>query len=457
MVALPEKFVECLLRDLGEADGLALCEAIENTTSPTAVRMNPFKSGAHFAGKAVGWNPDGLFFDERPSFTTDPAFHAGCYYVQEAGSQFVGCILRTTGIGRGRILDMCAAPGGKTTLYSALAGEEGLVVANEPVKNRASVLADNVRKWGIGNTVVTCNLPAAFSGCDAFFDVVAVDAPCSGEGMFRKDEHARKEWNENSVGMCAARQIEILSEAWRALKSGGVLIYSTCTFNRIENEGVLRRFSDMYGKELCEAESIECSEDWGVVAGREGVFQTFRFYPHRTQTEGFFVAVARKSDDGSESTDTVRTKPRRQNIVETGQAVRSEVKRWLVEPDGFCFAMIGEEVYAYPRWSFAEVKMLSERLNVIYSGIEMGRLFNGKLKPEHALAMSCRLNRDAVAVAEISEAEALKYLRKDVFDISGLAEGMNLIVCGGCALGFAKRIGNRCNNLYPNSLRILNL
>ena len=460
MTALPEKFVDRLRSELGEAEASLLCETLDNTAPPTAVRLNPCKSGASVAeaGEPIGWSRYGRFLMERPSFTADTAFHAGCYYVQEAGSQFVGHILEATGCGDGRILDMCAAPGGKTTLYSSLVGKSGLVVANEPVKNRASILADNVRKWGTGNMVVTCNYPSAFAACGRFFDVVAVDAPCSGEGMFRKDERAREEWSENNVRMCAARQLEILDEAWKALKNGGVLLYSTCTFNRTENEGVLQSFSAAHEGELCEAEKVECREEWGIVTGREGVFQTFRFLPHRTRTEGFFVAVARKASSAeNEYTDTFRGKSRRPVIAEAGNAVRNELRRWVSEPDNMRFAMIGDDAYTYPRESFEEVVMLSERLNVICSGVEMGRIFGGRLKPEHALAMFCGMNREAVPVAELSHDEALKYLRKDVFDVEALAEGMNLVCCDGCALGFAKRIGGRCNNLYPNSLRILNM
>lgn len=454
MTALPAKFVSRLCMELGEAEGRALCEVLDAREQPTAVRLNPFKGGARFGGEPVGWSRWGLFLDERPSFTADPAFHAGSYYVQEAGSQFVGHILERTGIGDGRILDMCAAPGGKTTLYSSLAGERGLVVANEPVRNRASVLADNVRKWGVGNTVVACNFPSAFAVCEEMFDVVAVDAPCSGEGMFRKDDRAREEWSESNVNMCAARQLEILNDAWLALKPGGVLLYSTCTFNRTENEGVLARFSAQHEGGLAAAEEVACRGDWGIVEGREGLFQTFRFYPHRTRTEGFFAAVARKCG-GATKPARQPARSRRTILTEVGGTVRSELSRWFDSPAELSFAVIGDDMYAFRREHFDEVRFLSERLNVIYSGVGAGRLFGGRLKPEHSLAMYAGLDCRAVAVAELSRGDALRYLRKEPFDLSALAEGMNLIRCEGSAIGFAKRIGGRCNNLYPNSLRIL--
>lgn len=448
---LPEKFVARILRDMGESEGRALCDALLGEP-PIAVRLNPYKDGARLQGHPIGWSRYGILLDERPSFTLDTAFHAGCYYVQEAGSQFVGRILETTGTGDGRILDMCAAPGGKTTLYSALVGKGGLVVANDPVRNRASVLADNVRKWGVGNVVVTCEEPQRIAAFENRFDVVAVDAPCSGEGMFRKDERARGEWSENNVRLCAARQSEILGNAWRALRPGGVLIYSTCTFNRTENEGVLQEFSVRVGDELAEAEEIVCDAAWGVVEGREGVFRTFRFYPHRTCAEGFFVAVARKAPSDARAGVP---KARRKIMADVGGTAARELSRWVLQPENMRFAAIGDDCYGYYADAYDEVRAFAETLNVIYSGVAMGRIYDGRLKPDPALAAFAGLDRGAVAVAELCREDALRYLRKQDVAAAAFAEGVNLVTADGCALGFAKRIGNRCNNMYPNSLRIL--
>jgi len=448
---LPEKFVERVSLDLGETEGRALCGALLGET-PVSVRLNPRKSGAHIDGDPIGWSRYGIRLAERPVFTLDTAFHAGCYYVQEAGSQFVGHILETTGTGDGRILDMCAAPGGKTTLYSALVGPKGLVVANDPVRNRASVLADNVRKWGIGNVVVACDEPQHIAAFENRFDVVAVDAPCSGEGMFRKDERAREEWSENNVRICAARQLQILDCAWRTLRPNGVLIYSTCTFNGIENEGVLQEFSARVGDELVEAEMVACDAAWGIVDGREGVFQTFRFYPHRACSEGFFVAVSRKAASNKRA---VMPKPRRKIMSDVTGAVRKELSRWVVHPENMRFADIGGTCYGYYSDTYGEVRAFAETLNVIYSGVAMGSVYNGKLKPDAALAMFVDLNGNAVPVAELEREDALRYLRKQDIAAAAFVEGINLVKTDGCALGFVKRIGNRCNNMYPNSLRIL--
>ena len=289
---LPAEFVERVLRELGPDEGGALCRALTGEPS-VSVRLNAAKGLAAPSGRPIGWSTGGYWLDARPSFTLDPDFHAGRYYVQEASSQFVGHIVAACGgIGGGRVLDLCAAPGGKTTLYSTLAGRGGLVVANEIVRNRAAVLADNVRKWGVGNVAVTVNDPSQVARLEGWFDAVAVDAPCSGEGMFRKSEEARTEWSEAGVALCAERQRGILREAWRALRPGGLLLYSTCTFNFTENEGVLRDFLVWAAGETEPAERIAVDPAWGVVCGAEGDFQTFRFYPHRVEGEGCATCVA---------------------------------------------------------------------------------------------------------------------------------------------------------------------
>ena len=450
-MSLPEKFVERVCREMGADEGEALCLALNGET-PTSIRLNPRKPFAQLEGRSVPWNKYGRYLDVRPSFTLDCGFNAGTYYVQEAGSQFVGHILEGVDLEGARLLDMCAAPGGKTTLYSTLVGESGLVVANEIVRNRAAVLADNVRKWGVGNVVVTNNEPRHIAAFEEWFDVVAVDAPCSGEGMFRKDEQARSEWSEGNVRMCAARQAEILDEAWQSLAGGGLLIYSTCTFNADENEGTIRAFAERVGDEIEAAELVECPEEWGVVCGREGVWQTFRFYPHRTESEGFFAAVARKVPTGARR---VTPKPRRKIMNDLGGKAREELSRWVENPKAMRFAEVAETCYGYYSEVYEDVKHLAESLSVIYSGVAMGRIFGSTLKPDAALAFFVGLKKDAVARATLERDEALQYLRKQEVPAERFREGMNLVECEGCALGFAKRIGNRCNNLFPNSLRIL--
>lgn len=459
-MSLPEAFVGRVLRDLGPEEGRALCEALESE-APTSVRINPAKCGPEALRtlphleplRRVPWCDEGWYLAVRPSFTFDPDFHAGAYYVQEASSQFVGHLLRGNLPAGARLLDLCAAPGGKTTLYASLVGDDGLIVANEIDRRRAAVLADNVRKWGTGNVVVTCG-DAARAGClEGWFDVVTVDAPCSGEGMFRKDPAAREEWSEANVRLCAARQDEILREAWRALKPGGVLLYSTCTFNRDEDEGSLERMLAWAGEEVVETDEVAVDETWGIRCGRVGAFRTYRFYPHRACGEGFFAAVAAKSAD----VDTRRRLPKSRRTVTAAvdRRTAAELTRWLREPERWMFTAVGDCCYAWPAAQAEAVRMLSETLPVIYSGVAMGQLFKGVLKPDPALAFFTGLNRGAVAVAEVTDEEAVRYLRRLDPAVEGLAEGMNLLCVRGRGLGFAKRIGNRVNNLYPNSLRIM--
>ena len=464
---LPRTFVERVLRDLGTTEGEALCRALGGEAC-VSIRVNPAKvEGLRgeqparvsevlpmlTAAGRVPWCADGFLLAGRPSFTFDSDFHAGAYYVQEAASQFVGCLLQGVPTSGARILDLCAAPGGKTTLYASLVGRGGLVVANEIDRRRASVLADNVRKWGTGNVVVTTCEPHAVCDCEAWFDVVAVNAPCSGEGMFRKDPAARGEWSENNVRQCAARQDDILREAWRALRPGGTLIYSTCTFNRDEDEGSLERMLAWAGDEVAAPYPVDVDPAWGIVEGEVGPFRTFRFFPHRTVGEGFFAAVARKAPDAPGRQRL--PKGRRSMVAPADRASAGELRRWVREPDRMVFGTVAGTGYAWYGEQAEAVKTLSEALPVICSGVALGQLFKGRLKPDPALAFFDGLERGAVPVAGLDDEQALRYLRRQEVAAGALAEGVNLVMARGRALGFAKRIGARVNNMYPNSLRIL--
>lgn len=464
---LPRTFVERILRDLGTTEGEALCRALDGEAC-VSIRVNPAKAEGLCgeqparvsevlpmltAAGRVPWCADGFLLAGRPSFTFDSDFHAGAYYVQEAASQFVGCLLQGVPTSGARILDLCAAPGGKTTLYASLVGRGGLVVANEIDRRRASVLADNVRKWGTGNVVVTTCEPHAVCDCEAWFDVVAVDAPCSGEGMFRKDPAARGEWSENNVRQCAARQDDILREAWRALCPGGTLIYSTCTFNRDEDEGSLERILAWAGDEVAAPYPVDVDPAWGIVEGEVGPFRTFRFFPHRTVGEGFFAAVARKAPDAPGRQRL--PKGRRSMVAPADRASAGELRRWVREPDRMVFGTVAGTGYAWYGEQAEAVKTLSEALPVICSGVALGQLFKGRLKPDPALAFFDGLERGAVPVAGLDDEQALRYLRRQEVAAGALAEGVNLVTARGRALGFAKRIGARVNNMYPNSLRIL--
>lgn len=449
---LPKKFVENVCRELGAEQGAALCAALEGEPA-VSVRLNNRKPAPALAGEAVPWCADGRYLAERPQFTFDSDFHAGAYYVQEASSQFVEHLLSEAGVVGKRILDLCAAPGGKTTLYSSLVGEDGLVVANEIDRRRVQVLTDNVRKWGVGNVAVTTNEAKQIANFEGWFDVVAVDAPCSGEGMFRKGMQAREEWDENNVRMCAVRQAEILREAWRALRPGGLLIYSTCTFNQAEDEGSVERLLELAGDEAVEADVPAVDEAWGIVCGSVGVARTFRFFPHKTRGEGFFAAVVRKAHDAGGRMRVPRAT--RSPFATVDKTAVRELGQWVEAPRRMHFAAVGETMYGYYTAQAEAVRELAGALTVIYSGVAMGQLFKGKLRPDGALALFCGLNRDVLPAVELQGEELLRYLRRQDVAPEPFEEGLNLVTARGQALGFAKRIGNRVNNMYPNSLRII--
>lgn len=449
---LPAEFMATMREALG-AEAEELFAALD-TEAVTSIRLNPMKLVAAYEGEAVGWCEWGRYLAERPQFTLDPLLHAGAYYVQEAASQFVAHLLRDINLDGCRVLDMCAAPGGKATIYSTLVGHSGLVVANDISRPRTLALADNVQRWGMGNVVVTCNEPRYIGAFEGWFDVVAVDAPCSGEGMFRKMEEARSEWSPSAVVECAARQREIVAEAWRALRPGGTLIYSTCTFNPSEDEGTVEWMNKEFGNELEASDAIELQPDWGIVASTIGAFQCFHFYPHKAKGEGLFAAIARKrSGTGRRS----MPKSRRKVFAPLQKSDMTEVNRWIKPEYAMEYRMVGDTIYGYNRETVSDITQLSESLNVVYSGVAVGQIFKGRLKPEHSLALFVGYNEQAAPSVEVELDVALNFLRRHDIDYRLFADGINRVMYGGVAIGFVKRIGARCNNMYPKELRILNL
>lgn len=451
-MSLPEAFIVEMETVLGKNGTECLCRALEEE-APVSVRCHPRKPAKRPEGRPVPWCAEGLYLDRRPSFTLDPFFQGGAYYVQEAGSMLLEQVFRQA-VGEApeglTVLDLCAAPGGKTTHLSALAGPGTLVVANEVIRSRTAVLKENVRKWGLGNVAVTRSDPAGFSRLPGFFDVVVADAPCSGEGMFRKTPAAREEWSLSHVALCAARQQRILADAWEALRPGGTLIYSTCTFNRAENEDQLRWLAREYG-----AAPVEVTADpaWGVeVTETEGI-RGFRCWPHRTRSEGFFIAAVRKPGEEAPR----KGRGGRPVLLPVSKAGREAVSPWLRQPDRMALFDREGTVYACEALFAARLEALAARLDTVHFGTEVGQFFHGRLKPAHGLALSCGLAPGAVPSVNLPLEEALDYLRKKEVPAARFREGFNLAAYEGLPLGFVKRIGVRCNNLYPKESRIFNL
>lgn len=449
MSNLPAEFLDYQLRELGEPLFGRFVEAMESSEADVSVRLNSRKPSVHerFGScAAVEWCPlTGRYLDERPVFTLDPTFHGGAYYVQEASSMFVDWIMSRLDMQAPRVLDLCAAPGGKTTL---LAEHASVVVANEVIRPRARILSENCQKWGSGNIAVTSNDPADFgSHLPEMFDVILVDAPCSGEGMFRKDPAARDQWSTEAVKLCVQRQRRIVADVWSALREGGVLIYSTCTFNRQENEQNVTWICAELGAEVLEFDDTQVSLPAGVVRGECG----FRFYPSMIRGEGFFVAAIRKHGDGVRYT-LPRSRTSRNVMTPLGRAQSIEALRWVGHD--LNFAIGANNVYGFSDAMFEIIETLRERTNLLYSGVLMGEFMRESLKPSHSLALYHDVRHDD-AVSEIDYADAVAYLRKDVIRADKFEESLSLVLFDGVALGWNKRIGNRCNNLYPQQWRIL--
>ncbi|MDE5944539.1 MAG: rRNA cytosine-C5-methylase [Rikenella sp.] len=472
-VPLPAAFVESV--------GSALPGLVESldAESPVSVRFNPRKPVERLpetfsVDGEVAWAEPGeaIYLTERPIFTADPAFHGGAYYVQEAGSMFVGRLLRRLQAELPadlRLLDLCASPGGKTTHLASIVGERGVVVGNEVIRARAKTLVENVQKWGTGNVAVVSNDPAEFGErLPSEFDVVVVDAPCSGEGMFRKDYGARAEWSSENVRLCAARQRRIVSDVWAALRPGGVLIYSTCTFNAAENEENVRWVADTLGGEvLAFGEALPAE---GIVPGLSGGDPAgWHFYPHRVRSEGFFAAAIRKTGFpvgngvGESSSMPKKTRSAAKGLTPLSSSDRREAERWLVSDSPALDVLAsGRDGSAYG-FSVAMAdtvnRLLDRRFNLLYSGVQLGEMIRGTLKPAHTLALYHALNRSSVPVAELSETAAREFLRKGtsttLLPTEAFGEGLNLVVFNRIALGWVKRIGRRYNNLYPSTWRIL--
>lgn len=442
MILKPE-FIEMLQRLIPD-EAAALCRAITDTAPEVGVRVNPTK-GALVPPNAAGvpWCDLGFYCDTRPAFTFDPMLHGGLYYVQDTSSMFIHHVIRRLLPHPVRYLDLCAAPGGKTTAALQALPQGSLVVANDIVPNRARALADNVMRWGNPHAVVTCNAPQQLGQLSHLFDVVAADVPCSGEGMMRKDSEAVQQWSPALVQQCAARQRDIVRDIWPALRPGGLLIYSTCTYNRIENEEMVEWIIQEFGAEPV---NVAVNGEWGIAPAVGTDLPCYRFMPHRTRGEGLFMAVLRKPDGqlhpASCRKPDVRTK------------APTHLAEWLVDGGDYDLSMQGSDVVANPRAHRDMVATLRARGNVVYSGVTLCTVKGRNHVPHQALAMSTAINRDAWSVAQVDDATALAYLRGEVIKVDA-PRGHALVAWHDVPLGWVNNLGGRANNLYPKGLRII--
>jgi 16S rRNA (cytosine1407-C5)-methyltransferase len=330
--------------------------------------------------------------------------------------------------------------------------EGSLLVANEVIRNRSQVLAENLVKWGHPDILVSSNAPNDFSVLPAFFDVILTDVPCSGEGMFRKDEVAVADWSVDNVNICRQRQRRILLDVWPALKDGGLLVYSTCTFNKEENEENIAWIADELGAEVLD---VPTEESWNITGNLDRKdFPVYRFLPYKTKGEGLFMAVLRKK----ESDERIVLKRRLKNDKNKKRnipAVPSEVKAWLNDSDMFNFTSDKRVISAIRKQFSEDIMQLRQTLHVLQVGITLGTLKGKDIIPSQSLAMSTALNAHAFPVAEVDYDQAVAYLRAEAVVLGGaVPRGYVLLMYRDIPLGFVKNIGNRANNFYPDEWRI---
>lgn len=452
---LPEDFIKQVDAAIGTEARNALADSISGN-APTSIRLNPAKANDSAPqGEVVPWCAMGRYLMDRPSFTLDPLFHAGVYYVQEASSMFLDFVLRKFLDRPVVALDLCAAPGGKSTLALSLLPEGSVLMANEIVRQRSQILAENIIKWGSPNTVVTNNSAADYRDLGQVFDVVICDAPCSGEGMFRKDAKAIEEWSLQNVDMCQSRQREILTDIWPCLKPGGLLVYSTCTYNLKENEENV-----LWAVENLGAEVLDCDvpDEWGITGNLlEGTaFPVYHFFPHKTKGEGFFACVMRKGEDSEdEICGRTRRDKKKGRDAHKEPSFPKEVKMWVDCPQQYTFLTTGSGLYAFPSGHANLLHSALSSLKVAHYGIQLASLKGKALVPAHSLAMSVCMSKTAFPVFEVDEATALSYLRTESVVLPpDVPIGYVILSHKGSPLGFVKNIGNRANNLYPSEWRI---
>ncbi len=408
----------------GDEVAEALFEGLSDEPS-VSIRLNPWKSAMtngvrphllHSPFQPVPWCPDAYYLSERPNFTADPLLHAGVYYVQEAGSMYLAEMLcQFMPKDKALVaLDLCAAPGGKSTLLRSLLPEGSLLVSNEPMPKRAQVLAENITKWGHPACVVTRNYPADFAPFVNQFDLLVTDVPCSGEGMFRKDEGAILDWSLENVETCWRRQRDILSDIWSTLKPGGLLIYSTCTFNRFEDEDNVAWIASHLGAE--------------ILADRH-------FLPGRDRGEGFYIAALRKESDSSFAKETEE----RLQTAFTGEAVVRVTTK--------------DAVTLYPEAHAVLMQRMQRSLHCLVCGVVEKEKGVKDWVPSHQYAMSLAYEHGTYPEYELTREEAIAYLRREALRIDA-PKGYVLVTYQGVPLGFVKSVGGRANNLYPQEWRI---
>lgn len=417
---LPHDFEEYTQKLMGEELYATLKHGLEGKPE-VSIRFNPYKDGRRrIDGQdnsgtlhgceltPVPWCKDGFYLSRKPEFIFDPLLHAGAYYVQEASSMFLDFVLRQLVRKPVAMLDLCAAPGGKTTCAMGALPKGSILCSNEPVKKRASILMENVEKYGHPDIIVTNNYAKDYTKARMSFDVILTDVPCSGEGMFRKDAFAIEDWSKAKVMECQRLQRSIVEDIWQCLKPGGILIYSTCTFNAKEDEENVQWIAEELGASPVAIEDVK--PEWNITGALSGDLPVCRFIPGKSRGEGLFMAVLRK--DGELSLESNPTTSR-------------------------------------------QFKDIAKKQHVLTHGINPPEKKGKKIIPDESLSLSIEQSKNDYPRVEVDRQTAIKYLRREAIVLpSETPKGIVTITFEGLGLGFANNLGNRANNLFPQEWRI---
>jgi 16S rRNA C967 or C1407 C5-methylase (RsmB/RsmF family)/NOL1/NOP2/fmu family ribosome biogenesis protein len=431
---------------------IAIHDKQEKTSS---VRFNPSKNikiEDYDIEREIPWCKNGYYLKQRPVFTLDPLFHSGCYYSQEASSMFLDFVIRELrlDIEPLRALDLCAAPGGKSTLLNSTLHKGSLLVTNEIIKSRVNILTHNLVRWGYSNVVVSNNDPSAFGRLPGYFDLMVVDAPCSGSGMFHKDHDAIDEWSLANVKLCSERQQRILSQSLSTLKTGGFLLYSTCSYSKEENEDMVDWLIEEFGMVSIQ---VNVDESWGITVSESDKHKAlgYRFYPHLLKGEGFFLSILRKKAD--QPTFSMKKVKKEKNT-----APQHLAEQWI-QTDGHYSFMHSNYLHIFPKSYEEDLTALQNVLYLKNAGTEVGELKGKDLIPCHDLALSNLVRKDLQYI-DLTLEQAQNFLRKENLSTDINPENLRdwiVVRYKEVNLGWIKAMPNRINNYYPKEIRIWNL
>lgn len=447
-MTFPLQFENTLTKSLPQVEVAALLEAIQ-TPAPASVRVNAKKGATiqpDLIQTAVPWSEHAFILKERPAYFADPAFHAGAYYSQEASSTIIEEVVKQlleTMPSKAIMLDLCGAPGGKSTILASQLRAEDVLVANEVIHSRTPVLHENLIKWGAANHIVTRADAFHLGQSGILFDLILADMPCSGEGMFRKDPDSMNEWSPENVNHCALRQTKIAHEIWPALKEGGYLIYSTCTYNRQENENNVNQICKELGGELLVLSVEQHAEVYFQETGM------YRLMPHRSMGEGFFFAVIRKVSNSLASPSHRKGNKGNFTPVRINEIPSSSLGCYRRE----------NEIYGIQPFAMDSALDILNLLPMIYApGTLLGKTFEKKggpalFKPEVGLALLSLSSQHYPKIA-LTDEQAIAYLQRQSLPNALALKGISTATWGRIALGFVNGVNHQWNNLWPMEWRL---